>query len=253
MPSSGASLLLNAEGVFTALLAWLTFKENFDHRIALGMITIVVGVAVLSWPDKAVFTGVWPSLAIIGACFMWAIDNNMTRKVSLYDATWIASVKGLVAGSINLAMAFIVGTTVPPLLNLAGALGVGFFAYGVSLVLFVIGLRYLGTARTGAYFSVAPFIGALLALAMGEPLTMTLVIAGTLMGVGIWLHLTEQHQHPHTHKALEHDHEHTHDEHHQHDHDISVKPGTKHRHLHRHLPMTHFHTHFPDAHHQHGH
>lgn len=253
MPSSGASLLLNAEGVFTALLAWLKFKENFDHRIALGMIAIVVGVAVLSWPDKAVFTGVWPSLAIIGACFMWAIDNNMTRKVSLDDATWIASVKGLVAGSINLALAFVVGTTVPPLLNLAEALSVGFFAYGVSLVLFVIGLRHLGTARTGAYFSVAPFIGALLALAMGEPLTMTLVIAGTLMGVGIWLHLTELHQHPHTHMALEHDHEHTHDEHHHHEHDISVKPGTKHRHLHRHLPMTHFHTHFPDAHHQHGH
>lgn len=184
---------------------------------------------------------------------MWAIDNNLTRKVSLYDATWIASVKGLVAGSINLALAFIVGATVPPLLNLAGALVVGFLAYGVSLVLFVVGLRHLGTARTGAYFSVAPFIGVILALAMGEPLTLTLVVAGALMGLGIWLHLTERHQHPHAHKALEHDHEHTHDEHHQHEHDIPVELGTKHRHLHRHIPMTHLHSHFPDAHHQHEH
>ncbi|MCK9396012.1 MAG: DMT family transporter [Methylobacter sp.] len=253
IPASEASLLLNSEGVFTALLAWFAFKENFDRRIALGMTAIVAGVAILSWPDEAVFTGVWPSLSVVGACFMWAIDNNLTRKVSLYDATWIASVKGLVAGSINLALAFIVGATVPPLLNLAGALVVGFLAYGVSLVLFVVGLRHLGTARTGAYFSVAPFIGVILALAMGEPLTLTLVVAGALMGLGIWLHLTERHQHPHAHKALEHDHEHTHDEHHQHEHDIPVELGTKHRHLHRHIPMTHLHSHFPDAHHQHEH
>lgn len=253
MPAAGASLLLNAEGVFTTLLAWFVFKENCDRRIALGMLAIMAGAVVLSWSGEARFAGVWPALAILGACFAWGIDNNLTRKVSLTDATWIASVKGLVAGSVNLALAFMLGATVPPLPNLGGALLVGFLAYGVSLALFVVGLRHLGTARTGAYFSVAPFIGALLALAMGEPLTPTLLVAGALMGLGIWLHLTEQHDHPHAHAALAHDHVHSHDGHHQHAHDAPVAPGTSHRHWHRHTPITHSHSHFPDAHHHHRH
>jgi drug/metabolite transporter (DMT)-like permease len=253
MPASGASLLLNAEGVFTALLAWFAFKENFDRRIALGMVAIVAGAVVLSWPGEARFTGVWPSLAVLGACFAWGIDNNLTRKVSLSDATRIASVKGLVAGSVNLTLAFIVGATIPHLPNLAGALIVGFLAYGVSLALFVVGLRYLGTARTGAYFSVAPFIGAVLAVAMGEPLTLTLVVAGVLMALGIWLHLTEQHEHAHTHEMLKHAHEHTHDEHHQHEHEFEWDGSEPHTHPHRHLAITHMHPHFPDIHHRHRH
>lgn len=253
MPASGASLLLNAEGVFTTLLAWFVFKENCDRRIALGMLAIVAGAVVLSWSGDAHFAGVRPALAILGACFAWGIDNNLTRKVSLSDAAWIAEVKGLVAGSVNLALAFMLGATLPPLPNLAGALVVGFFAYGVSLALFVVGLRHLGTARTGAYFSVAPFIGALLALAMGEALTPALLVAGALMGLGIWLHLSEQHDHAHAHAALIHDHVHTHDEHHQHAHAEPVEPGVRHRHPHRHAPLTHSHPHFPDAHHHHRH
>ncbi|MEJ5060736.1 MULTISPECIES: DMT family transporter [unclassified Pseudomonas] len=253
MPASGASLLLNAEGVFTALLAWFAFKENFDRHIALGMIAIVAGALVLSWPSEAHFAGLWPALAVLAACFAWGIDNNLTRKVSLTDATWIASVKGLVAGSVNLALAFIVGATLPPLPNLAGALVVGFLAYGVSLALFVIGLRHLGTARTGAYFSVAPFLGTLLAVAMGDPVSLPLLIAGSLMALGVWLHLTERHEHEHRHEAMQHEHEHVHDEHHQHEHDEPVALGTKHQHWHRHEPMTHSHPHFPDAHHRHDH
>lgn len=253
IPASGASLLLNAEGVFTALLAWFVFKENFDRRIALGMGAIVAGAAVLSWPGEARFAGLWPTLAVLGACFAWGIDNNMTRKISLTDATWIASVKGLVSGSVNLILAFSLGASMPALPKLAGAMVVGFFAYGVSLALFVVGLRHLGTARTGAYFSVAPFFGALLALLMGEAVTMPLLIAGVLMALGTWLHLTERHEHGHTHTEMEHDHEHVHDEHHQHEHDAPIMPGTKHRHLHEHKPLTHTHSHFPDTHHQHRH
>jgi drug/metabolite transporter (DMT)-like permease len=253
MPASGASLLLNAEGVFTALLAWFAFKENFDRRIALGMAAIVAGAMVLSWPDEARFASLWPTLAVLGACFAWGIDNNLTRKVSLSDATWIASVKGLVAGSVNLLLAFSLGATLPALPNLAGAIVVGFFAYGVSLALFVVGLRHLGTARTGAYFSVAPFFGAVLAIAMGEPITLPLLIAGALMAVGIWLHLTERHEHAHVHTPMEHEHSHVHDEHHQHTHDYPVEPETKHSHWHRHEALKHTHPHFPDAHHQHNH
>ena len=255
LPASGASLLLNTEGVFTALLAWFVFKENFDRRIALGMLAIVTGAVVLSWPGEARFTGLWPTLAVLGACFAWGIDNNLTRKVSLMDATWIASVKGLVSGVVNLILAFSLGASIPALPNLAGAMVLGLLAYGVSLTLFVVGLRHLGTARTGAYFSVAPFFGALLALLMGEPVTLPLLMAGILMALGTWLHLTEHHEHGHNHEEMVHNHEHIHDEHHQHEHehDYPATPGSKHRHQHRHEPLTHVHPHFPDVHHQHHH
>ena len=253
MPASGASLLLNAEGVFTALLAWFAFRENFDRRIAIGMALILTGATILSWPGEARFAGAWPALAILGACLAWGIDNNLTRKVSLTDATWIASRKGLVAGSVNLGLAMWLGTALPPLPDIAGAMLVGLFAYGVSLASFVVALRHLGTARTGAYFSVAPFFGALLALLLGEPLTTPLLLAGGLMAVGIWLHLTELHEHSHVHVPLAHEHEHVHDEHHQHAHEVAVAPGTKHGHRHPHEPLTHSHRHFPDSHHDHRH
>jgi drug/metabolite transporter (DMT)-like permease len=254
MAASGASLLLNTEGVFTALLAWFVFRENFDRRIALGMAAIVAGTVVLSWPGEARFSIAWPALAVVGACLAWGIDNNLTRRVSLADATWIAAIKGLTAGAVNLTLAFLLGAKWPPLPNLAGAMLVGWLAYGVSLALFVQGLRHLGTARTGAYFSVAPFFGAVLAIPLlGESVSPRLLIAGSLMALGVWLHLTERHLHIHMHEALEHEHEHTHDTHHQHEHDESGPPDPKHRHLHRHEPAVHDHGHFPDVHHRHTH
>ena len=253
MPASGASLLLNAEGVFTALLAWFAFGENVDRRVAWGMVLIVAGALILGWPGEARFAGVWPALAVLGACLCWALDNNLTRKVALADASWIASVKGLAAAPVTLALAFALGATLPPWPHVAGAMAVGLLAYGVSLTLFVVGLRHLGTARTGAYFSVAPFLGALLAIALGEPATVPLALAGACMAAGVWLHLTERHVHEHAHEALEHTHEHVHDEHHQHAHDGKVQPGLRHGHAHRHTALTHTHPHFPDAHHQHRH
>lgn len=253
MPASGASLLLNTEGVFTALLAWFAFRENVDHRIALGMAIILIGATVLSWSGKAQFTGLWPTLSILVACLAWGIDNNLTRKVSLTDATWVASIKGLVSGTVNLGIACFLGAKLPTPAHLSEALVLGFLAYGVSLTLFVIALRHLGTARTGAYFSVAPFFGALLAIALGDPITWPLCLAGLLMAIGIWLHLTEKHMHSHTHEPLEHDHEHSHDEHHQHAHDGLVAVDASHSHPHSHEPITHDHAHFPDSHHQHQH
>ena len=253
MPASGASLLLNAEGVFTALLAWFAFKENFDCRIALGMLAIVAGALVLSWPGDAQFGALCPSVAVLGACLAWGIDNNLTRRVSLADATWVAMVKGLAAGSVNLAIALALGASLPPLGLLAGSAVLGFFAYGISLTLFVLALRHLGTARTGAYFSVAPFFGAMLAVALlGEAVTPGLLVAGSLMALGVWLHLSERHEHPHRHEAMEHEHEHEHDVHHDHHPPDEVQP-VRHTHRHRHAPMTHTHEHFPDEHHRHSH
>ncbi|HEY4366641.1 MAG TPA: DMT family transporter [Steroidobacteraceae bacterium] len=254
IPASQASLLLNAEGVFTVLLAWLVFGEHFDRRIALGVAAIVAGALVLSWPTDLHLGALWATAAVLGACLCWAIDNNLTRKVSLTDATWIAATKGLVAGTVNLALAISHAAHWPNPLSIAAALGIGWAAYGVSLSLFVVGLRHLGSARTGAYFSIAPFFGAALAvLAFNEALTANLAVAGALMGLGVWLHLTEKHSHPHTHSPLEHEHEHVHDEHHQHVHDEPVPPHARHSHRHWHEPLTHTHAHFPDSHHQHGH
>lgn len=257
MPASGASLLLNAEGVFTALLAWFAFKENVDRRIALGMLAIVAGAVVLGWPQDARFAGAGPTLAVLGACLAWAIDNNLTRKVSLTDASFIAMTKGLVAGCTNLTLALAMDAHWPGAATLAGAALLGFASYGASLVLFVIGLRHLGTARTGAYFSVAPFFGAMLAIVLlSEPVTLPLLVAALLMAIGVGLHLTERHVHEHTHEALAHSHAHTHgvgDTHHDHDHDGPVAPGTRHVHWHRHAATTHAHPHFPDVHHRHTH
>jgi drug/metabolite transporter (DMT)-like permease len=253
-----ASLLLNAEGVLTALLAWFVFRENFDRRIALGMVCIVAGAMVLAWRpggSAELDPGAsWPAMVIVGACLAWAVDNNLTRKVSLADAAFLAMVKGLTAGTTNIAIAFALGTVAPsPTSIFFGGL-LGLLSYGVSLVLFIVALRYLGTARTGAYFSIAPFVGALIAVTfLGEPIQLPLLVAAVLMGMGVWLHLSERHVHEHRHEALEHEHEHAHDAHHQHAHDEPVEPGVRHRHLHRHEPTTHTHEHFPDAHHRHRH
>ena len=254
MPASSASLLLNAEGVFTVLLAWIVFRENVDRRIATGMVAIAAGAVLLSWSPGARVQFLGPSLLILGACVGWAIDNNLTRKVSLFDATWIAAVKGVTAGVVNLSIAFGAGASWPSVPNLLGALVIGALAYGVSLVLFVVALRHLGAARTTAYFSVAPFAGAVLAvLWLQEPLSVRLLISAALMGIGVWLHLTERHEHEHRHESLEHEHEHEHDVHHQHAHSTDVAPGTRHTHRHRHTSLTHRHPHYPDAHHQHPH
>lgn len=254
MPASGASLLLNAEGVCTALIAWFVFKENFDRRIALGMALIVAGALVLSIPGQAQFGAALPALAVLGACLAWAIDNNLTRKVSLADALHIAMIKGLAAGVTNLALALMAGASLPSPTIVLAAGCLGLLSYGVSLALFVVALRELGTARTGAYFSIAPFAGALIAVAfLGEALTPSLIAAGLLMACGVALHLSERHEHLHTHEPIEHEHQHVHDSHHQHAHASSAPPGEPHSHCHRHAPMTHKHPHYPDAHHRHEH
>ena len=249
-----AALLLNLEGVLTALLAWFVFRENFDRRIALGMAAIVVGGFVLTWGGSLILSAMLGPLMIAGACLAWAIDNNLTRKVSQADPVQIALLKGCVAGVINVGIAFGLGSSLPPLDALSAAVVVGFAGYGVSLVLFVVALRHIGTARTGAYFSLAPFFGGLIAvLVLREPVTVQLVVAGFLMAIGVWLHLTERHEHEHSHEEMSHEHRHVHDQHHQHRHDGSEPPGEPHSHWHVHAPLSHSHAHFPDIHHRHEH
>jgi drug/metabolite transporter (DMT)-like permease len=273
MSASGASLLLNAEAVFTALLAWFVFRENVDARVALGMLAIVAGAVVLAWPANADPTvlnaypevsnaypevsGAYSALLVLGACFCWGLDNNLTRKVALNDAAWIAMMKGLAAGSTNLLIALSLGAAWPGWTTALGAACIGFLGYGASLALFVVALRHLGSARTGAYFSIAPFFGAAAGIVfLAEPLSIPLLLSGALMAVGLFLHLTERHEHVHSHRALDHTHEHQHglgDPHHEHTHDPAVAPGTRHTHQHHHSPLAHSHAHYPDAHHEHEH
>lgn len=247
-----ASLLLNAEGVFTALLAWFVFRENVDRRIAIGMVAIVAGAALLSWSGPVGGGPGWGAPAILGACACWALDNNLTRKVSLSDPVRIAALKGLAAGTVNTALALAMHADLPSPLVAGVTAVVGVLGYGISLVLFVVALRYLGTARAGAYFSAAPFIGALTAVTLfDEPVTMRLVLATLLMAGGVLLHLMESHEHDHRHDAVEHDHAHRHDDHHDHIH--ADAPTGEHSHSHRHIAVIHRHPHYPDAHHRHSH
>ncbi|EEF59545.1 DMT family transporter [Pedosphaera parvula] len=253
-PASSASLLLNLEGVFTALLAWFVFKENFDSRIAAGMALIAGGGVVLAWNGQRIEGFPWGSLAIIGACLAWAIDNNLTRKASASDPVQIAMLKGLVAGTVNTTLGLLLGSKLPGLSTLLATSLIGLFGYGISLTLFIRGLRHIGAARTGAYFSTAPFIGAIISLLLfRDPITATLLLAGCLMAAGVWLHLTEHHEHWHVHEPLEHEHLHYHDEHHHHAHGPHDPPGEPHSHWHQHEPLGHSHPHQPDIHHRHGH
>lgn len=252
-PATNASLLLNLEAVLTAVLAWVVFRENTDRRIVLGMMLIVAGSIVLSWPSGPVaLDGGVGALFVALACACWAIDNNLTRKVAASDAMFIAGLKGWIAGIVNVGAALLLGATLPPGSVIAQALFVGFLGYGASLVLFVLALRGLGAARTGAYFSTAPFIGAAVAIMVfGEPTSATFWIAAALMAGGVWLHLTERHEHEHTHEPLAHTHRHIHDEHHQHIHDAPWDGSEPHAHAHTHEPLTHRHVHYPDVHHRH--
>lgn len=249
-----ASLLLNLEAVLTASIAWIVFRENVDRRVFLGMAAIVAGGAVLSWDEMPRAGGLAGPLLIAGACLAWAIDNNLTRRVSGGDAVTIAGLKGLVAGAVNLSLALFQGASLPGPGILASAAAVGLFGYGISLVLFVVALRNLGTARTGAYFSVAPFFGAALAvLVLRESPSVAFWIAAALMALGVWLHLTERHEHEHLHQPMEHTHPHVHDEHHQHGHGFAWDGGEPHSHPHRHRSLAHSHPHYPDLHHRHDH
>ncbi len=251
--AGSASLLLNMESLFTMGIAWVVLRENVDRRLLLGAFAILAGAILLSWQGEglSVDTG---ALLVVGACLAWGIDNNLTRNISAADPIAIACIKGLAAGSVNTAIAFANGAGLPPTLYATGGAVLGLFGIGVSLVLFILALRHLGTARTGAYYSLAPFVGAAIAIVfLAEPVTSRFLLAAALMGFGLWVHLSERHSHVHEHEELEHDHLHVHDEHHRHAHRPDVPAGEPHSHWHRHAPMRHKHPHYPDIHHRHSH
>ena len=255
LDAATASLLLNLEAVFTALLAWIAFREATSPRVIAGMLAVVVGGALLAWPSHASAPASLLGVSLVAAaCLAWALDNNLTRKVSGADSRVIAAAKGLVAGGVNTTLALALGDRLPPPAQLTGLLLLGFVGYGLSLVLFVVALRQLGSARTGAYFATAPFVGAAIAIALfGQPVTGLFWAAAAFMALGVWVHLSERHDDEHLHEPLTHSHRHVNDAHHRHSHEADWCGEEPHSHEHRHEPLLHRHPHFPDLHHRHRH
>jgi drug/metabolite transporter (DMT)-like permease len=253
-PASTSALLLNLESVFTALLARFAWRENLDRKVGLGMLAIVAGGVVLAWSGTPRAEVPWGPLAVTAACAAWALDNNLTRRIAAADPVQIAAIKGLIAGATNLTLALLSGAVWPAAGVVAAAGGLGLVSYGLSLVLFILGLRHLGSARTAAYFSSAPFVGAALSIGMlGERPTLLFGAAGLLMAAGLWACFAERHAHLHAHTVMMHDHWHDHDEHHQHAHSAEVFATDSHSHWHGHAPLEHSHPHYPDIHHRHEH
>lgn len=253
--AASSSLLLNLEGVLTSVIAWIIFREHYDRRIVIGMLSIVLGGVILSWSPETSFGITKGSFFIMTACLCWAIDNNLTRRVSANDAVLITAIKSIVAGTTNLLLVIFLGKNFPNLLIISYGAALGFLGYGVSIVCFVLSLRSIGTSRTGAYFSVAPFAGAILSLLIfRNDFQIQLIFAGLFMGLGVWLHVTEKHEHLHEHTPMFHTHEHNHEDgHHDHAHSSNDPIGEKHTHPHNHQKMSHKHPHFPDIHHRHEH
>jgi drug/metabolite transporter (DMT)-like permease len=246
------SLLLNLEAPFTMVLAVLLFREHLAGRALAGSSLVVAGAVLLAYRPGALHADPLGVAALAGACLSWAVDNNLTQRLSVRDPVAIVRIKALGAGAGSLLLAVLVGQPFPTPGVAAWALAVGFFGYGVSIVLDVYALRLLGAAREAALFATAPFVGALAAVPLlGESMRLADVAAGAVMAAGVAVMLRERHSHVHTHEAIEHDHLHVHDAHHQHGHDGPVTEP--HSHWHRHASVTHDHPHVPDLHHRHPH
>ena len=253
-PASNVSLLLNLELVATAALAWLLFKEGFETRAGMGFAAVVAGAAVLAWPSRLDLGGMAGAAAVALACLLWGLDNNLTQGLAHRDPRLIAGIKGFIGGGVNAIISSAAGEDFPSGTVLGLALAVGFACYGMSLALFVISLRKVGTVRTTALFALAPFAGAGLSLVLlKEPAGARFAAGLSILVAGVVLTFTGRHEHLHSHEGLEHDHPHTHDGHHSHAHDGLVLPEGTHGHPHRHDAAAHSHPHFPDTHHRHTH
>ena len=249
-----ASLLLNLEAPFTIVIAVLAFGEHLARRESVAAVLIVGGAVALSGGFEHVSAEVIGALAIAGACLCWAIDNNLTQRLSLRDPVAIVRLKALGTGAGNLLIALALGAQFPSRpAPFCGALLLGAVSYGMSILLDTYALRLIGAAREAAYFATAPFFGALTAVfVLGEGFGWLDLIAAALLATGVGLLVAERHEHEHVHEVLTHDHLHFHDEHHRHEHPDTVA-AEAHAHAHAHRPLRHAHRHASDVHHRHPH
>ena len=257
-PAATASLLLNFESVATALIAVLIFREATGRRVWWAMALITAASAVLTWDRSGQWGVSLGAIAVLSACLMWGIDNNLTRRISAKDPLAIVMVKGLTAGAFSLGLSLLLGYALPDLRHILLAMLLGSLSYGLSIGLFVLALRGLGAARTGAFFATAPFVGASLAfLILRESLTVQFLVSIPLMILGASMLLLEDHSHAHAHALVEHEHIHRHDDlHHEHNHaglPLTLAEMDEHSHWHQHEAAPHDHPHTPDIHHWHAH
>lgn len=255
-PAATASLLLNFEMVATTLIAFLAFREALGRRIWVAMGLVTLASILLSWNNSGGWEFSLGALAVLGACALWGIDNNLTRHISAKDPLAIVSIKGLSAGTFSLALSFILQRPLPAWDLAIKALGVGAICYGLIVAMFVLALRRLGTARTSTLFGTAPFVGALVSFAVfrENPGWMFFISLPVMLG-GACALLSEEHDHGHVHPFLAHEHNHNHtDPHHAHEHpeEIPLTVGS-HSHYHKHAFLEHFHAHTPDIHRRHAH
>jgi drug/metabolite transporter (DMT)-like permease len=248
------SLLLNLEAPFTMLVAVLVFREHLGRAALVAASFIVGGAALLGFAPGELRVDPVGVGCIVLACLCWAVDNNLTQRLSLRDPFAIVRSKALGAGACNSLIALARGDTLPPLRTVLFALAVGSLSYGLSVLLDTYALRLVGAAREAAYFAMAPFFGAITAVAFFRE-SVRLADAGALvvMAVGTALLSRDRHSHRHAHRALQHDHVHVHDAHHHHAHPPGVSPGEPHSHVHTHEPLVHEHPHVSDSHHRHSH
>ena len=251
---TSASLMLALEALFTAVLARSLYREVMDRRVWTAMLLLLAGGMVLVL-DRGLIGGVQMLglLAVLAATAAWGVDNTLSRALAERDPSQVVLGKSLMGAVTTAALAVAAGEPAPSWGAAAALLAIGASGYGLSLRLYLLAQRAFGAARTGSVFAFAPFIGALLAIALGDrSLSWGMGAGGALMLAGVALHLAESHGHEHEHEALEHEHAHTHDDGH-HDHVHDPMPAGAHSHLHRHEPMRHAHPHVPDAHHAHRH
>ena len=252
---TSASLLLALEALFTALLARALYHEVMDRQVWAAMLLLFAGGAVLVW-DRGASSGstqLVGLLAVLGATAAWGVDNTLSRTLAERDPAQVVLGKSALGAAASALIAATVGEPLPSVGAAVALLAIGASGYGLSLRLYLLAQREFGAARTGSVFAFAPFIGALLAIALGDrSLSWGMATGGALMFAGVALHLAESHAHEHVHEPIEHEHAHRHDDQH-HDHPHDPMPEGAHSHLHRHEARRHAHPHVPDAHHAHRH
>lgn len=252
LPGSGAALLLNLEAPFTVLVAVALFGEHLGRRGLASALAIVAGACILGLAPGGLRIEPLGAALVAGACAAWALDTNLTQRLSLRDPIALVRFKGLCGGACTLVVAVLAREPLPTPSQVSAALAIGALGYGLSIVWHVRAMRDLGAARQSALFATAPFAGALLSWpALGEAPRLRELVAAALMATGIALLASEEHSHRHEHAPIEHEHLHVHDEHHRHEHDGPFQEP--HSHVHRHEALVHQHPHAPDLHHRHGH
>lgn len=251
---TSASLMLTLEALFTAVLAWRLYRETMDGRVWTAMALLLAGGMVLVLDQgRAGGAQLWGLLAVLLATAAWGVDNTLSRALAERDPGQVVMAKALLGATATTVLALVLGEPLPSLAAALALFAIGASGYGLSLRFYLLAQRAFGAARTGSVFAFAPFIGAVVAIALGDRSASGMMALGSaLMLAGVVLHLAESHGHEHAHDALEHEHAHRHDDGH-HDHSHDPMPAGEHSHLHQHQPLRHVHEHVPDVHHAHRH